>query len=242
MLQRSFILHPKKLDKSFTYSFDFEFQEIDFPIEDGIVNAIHAFTADINKKGAILYFHGNADNLDRWGKVSKDFTDRGYDVLMMDYRGFGKSDGKATEENMYEDAEMLFDFLSSKYNSKDIIIYGRSIGSGVATKLASTHKVKALFLETPFHSIEDVVKQKYPFILLLFKLQFDFPNYSNIDALETPIHIFHGTNDKVVPYKSAEKLKSFLKDSDTFLTIEGAGHKNIGSFDAYQDELSKLLN
>jgi pimeloyl-ACP methyl ester carboxylesterase len=241
MLQRSFILHPKKLDKTYVYTFDFKFEELNIPIEEGFVNAIHAFTNNELKKGVILYFHGNADNLKRWGKVSSAFTSRGYDVVMMDYRGFGKSDGKATEKNMYSDAEKVYEYALKTYNEKDIILYGRSIGSGVAAHLASIKKTKALFLETPFYSIEDVVKQKYPFILLVLSLEFQFPNYSKLDSIETPIHIFHGTKDKVVPYKSAQKLKSLLKDSDTFLTLEGAGHKNIPTFEAYQQVLNDLL-
>jgi len=241
MLQRSFILHPKKLDKTYEYAFDFKFQEVNFPIEEGHVNAIQAYTSNNESKGVVLYFHGNADNLKRWGRLSKDFTDRGYDVLMMDYRGFGKSDGKATELNMYTDAERLYEFALEEYDPENIIVYGRSIGSGVATQLASKRKVKSLFLETPFHSIEDVVKHKYPFVLMLFKLEFQFPNYSNIESMETPIHIFHGTKDRVVPYESAEKLKTYLKESDTFLTVDGAGHKNIPSFEAYQQVLSDLL-
>lgn len=242
MLQRSFILHPKKLDKSYEYAFDFRFDEVNFPIEEGEVNAIHAYANTTgNSKGAVLYFHGNADNLKRWGHVSSDFIERGYDVIMMDYRGFGKSDGKSTESNMYLDAESMYEYALKKYSPEDLIIYGRSIGSGVATQLASKNKVKSLFLETPFYSLEDVVKNKYPFVLLLFKLEFQFPNFSNIKSMDTPIHIFHGTNDKVVPYESAEKLKSLLKETDTFLTIDGAGHKNIPTFEAYQQVLTDLL-
>ena len=242
MLQRSFILHPKKLDKKYEYSFDFRFDELNFPIEEGDINAIHAYANSVgNSDKAVLYFHGNADNLKRWGRVSSDFTERGYDVIMMDYRGFGKSDGKATESNMYSDAEKMYEYALEKYAPEDIIVYGRSIGSGVATQLVSQKKVKALFLETPFYSLEDVVRNKYPFVLLLFNLEFQFPNFSNIDSIDIPIHIFHGTNDKVVPYESAEKLKSYLKESDTFITIDGAGHKNIPTFEVYQEVMSSLL-
>ena len=241
MLQRSFILHPKKLDKGYEYQFNFDFDEIDFPTEDGIFNAIHAKTAG-ESKGLIIYFHGNADNLKRWGSYSDQFLDRGYDIMMMDYRGFGKSDGKATEENMYGDAETLYAYASELYNQEDIIFYGRSLGTGVASHMAFGHHAKALLLETPFYSIPDVVEQKFPFILQLFQLDFDFPNHKNIDGLDIPVHIFHGTKDKVVPFKSAIKLEDHLQEGDTFLVIPGGGHKNLSTYPAYQSRLDEILD
>jgi len=240
MLQRSFILHPKKLDKSYKFEFNFDFNEFTMPISEGQLHAIHAKTR-IDRKGTILYFHGNSDNLKRWGKVSEDFLTRGYDVLMMDYRGFGKSDGRATEQNMYTDAKSLYNYALKQYSTDEIVIYGRSIGSGVASQLAEKVEAKQLMLETPFYSIQDVVEEKYPFVLMVFKLQFQFPNYKHIDQIEIPVHIFHGTKDKVVPYDSAEKLKKHLKEMDTFLTIEGGGHKNIPSYEVYQKRLDVLL-
>jgi len=240
MLQRSFILHPKKLDKSYEYQFDFEFHELNFPTDDGIFNAIHAKTTD-EPKGLIVYFHGNADNLKRWGKYSQEFLDRGYDILMMDYRGFGKSDGKATEVNMYEDARTLYQYALEQYHEEDIIFYGRSLGTGVASHMAVHNHAKALILETPFYSLTDVVKEKYPFVLQLFQLNFDFPNHKNIDGLDVPIHIFHGTKDRVVPFKSAIKLEDHLQDGDTFLVIPGGGHKNLSKFPAYQQRLDEIL-
>ena len=240
MLQRTFILHPKKLAKTYVYNFDFSFEELEFPTTDGSFNAIHAYT-DQTRKGVIVYFHGNADNLVRWGAYSSDFLQRGYDVVMMDYRGFGKSDGKATEENMYSDALQLYNYVSKQYNAEEIVLYGRSLGSGVASHLAKTNKAKQLILETPFYSIPDVVRQKFPFILQLFELNFDFPNHKNIDGLDIPVHIFHGTKDKVVPFKSAIKLEDYLQEDDSFLVIPGGGHKNLSTFPAYQQRLDKIL-
>lgn len=240
MLQRSFILHPKKLDKSHEFDFNFNYEEKTFPIEEGSIHAIHAKTSEISK-GVVLYFHGNADNLDRWGQNCEDFTNRGYDVIMMDYRGFGKSDGRSTEETMYEDAKTIYNYAINQYDQENIIIYGRSIGSGVATHLAETRAANQLMLETPFYSLQDVVKEKYPFILLVVKLKFEFPNFKNIEKLETPIHIFHGTKDRIVPYISADKLRPFLKENDSFLTVDGAGHKDIPTYEVYQSRLDSLL-
>ena len=240
MLQRTFILHPKKLDKSHVYDFDFQFKEINFPTEDGLVNAIHAKTEN-ESKGVVLYFHGNADNLKRWGKVSSDFLDRDYDVIMLDYRGFGKSDGKATEENMYEDALAMYHYALEYYDTDELFIYGRSIGSGVASALAARVEAKKLLLETPFYSLPDVVKEKYPFVLLVFRLDFHFPNHEHLETLDMPVHIFHGTKDKVVPYESAEKLRKYLKHYDSFLTIPGGGHKDLPTFSVYQSRLTEIL-
>ena len=241
MLQRSFIFHPIKLDKDYQFAFDFSFEELNFDIPEGKLNAIYSKT-NSQSKGVVLYFHGNADNLDRWGHVSKDFLERSYDVIMMDYRGFGKSDGKSTEKNMYEDARKIYDFALKHYDPENILIYGRSIGSGVASALASEVKAQQLILETPFYSLPDVVREKYPFVLLVFKLDFDFPNYKHIEGLDIPVHIFHGTKDNVVPYSSAEKLREHLKNHDSFLTIPGGKHKDLPSFSLYQTRLSEILN
>lgn len=240
MLQRTFILHPKKLAKTYQFQFDFRFDEIDFPTDDGSFNTIHAYT-DETRKGVILYFHGNADNLVRWGAYSDEFLKRGYDVVMMDYRGFGKSDGKATEANMYADALQLYQYVSNHYSDDEIVLYGRSLGSGVASHIANTNAASQLILETPFHSIPDVVRQKFPFVLQLFDLNFDFPNHKNIDGLNIPVHIFHGTKDKVVPFKSAIKLEDFLEEDDSFLVIEGGGHKNLSTYQSYHKRLDKIL-
>lgn len=240
MLQRTFILHPKKLDKTFQYEFAFDYEELNFPIEEGSINAIHARTEG-ERKGVVLYFHGNADNLNRWGHVSSDFLRRDYDVIMMDYRGFGKSDGKATEKNMYEDASTIYNYALKDYRPEEIILYGRSLGSGVASDLASSVKANKLLLETPFYSIPDVVKEKYPFVLLVVNMNFQFPNFQNIEQLDIPVHIFHGTKDKIVPYKSADKLRKLLKEHDSFLTIPGGGHKDLPTFSSYQERLSEIL-
>ena len=104
--QKKIIFQPAKLHLDHSFNFEEPFQEFFIPVGNQKINALY-FNAKKDKKGVILYLHGNADNLDRWGKYASDFTHRGYDVLMIDYRGYGKSDGKASEKNIYSDAEAL---------------------------------------------------------------------------------------------------------------------------------------
>jgi len=100
----------------------------------------------------------------------------------------------------------MYHYALEYYDTDELFIYGRSIGSGVASALAARVEAKELLLETPFYSLPDVVKEKYPFVLLIFRLDFHFPIHEHLETLDMPVHIFHGTKDKVVPYESAEKL------------------------------------
>jgi pimeloyl-ACP methyl ester carboxylesterase len=136
---------------------------------------------------------------------------------------------------------MVYDYVLEKHDSKDIVLYGRSLGTGVASYLAVQKKARLLCLETPFYSIPDVVKHKFPLLLQLFKMDFDFPNYKNIQNLDIPVHLFHGTKDRVVPFKSAKKLEKHLRENDSFLIIPGGGHKNLSSYPSYQERLDLIL-
>ena len=128
VFQDKLIFFPEKLSEEHEYGFARDFEEKYFQIDEQTkLNAIHFFAK--NKKGTILYFHGNAGSLDSWGHVAREFVDLGYDVLLPDYRGFGKSTGPFSEEALYADARFLYDFLLTENEASDIIIYGRSLGT-----------------------------------------------------------------------------------------------------------------
>jgi len=238
--QKKIIFQPEKLHPEHSFYFDETFEEFFISIENEKINALY-FKTKQEKKGAILYLHGNADNLNRWGKYASDFTDRGYDVLMIDYRGYGKSDGEATEEHIYKDAESAYQWLSKQIDNQQIIIYGRSLGSGPATYLAANYDAKMLILETPFENIECVDDNKLPLMSFLFRSRVKFPNDQYIQKVDFPIFIFHGTEDFVVPYDCAKGLETFLKPEDKFITIEGGGHKNLNEFETYYEQLDLIL-
>ncbi len=240
-IQEKIIFLPTVLDQDYQYEFNHDFEELNLQTEDGAkLNAIHFKVK--NPKGAILYFHGNAGDLSRWGTISEFFVEKHYDVLIMDYRTYGKSTGKLSEAAFYSDAQLFYDYLKNDYIEEDITLYGRSLGTGIAAYLASKNNPKQLILETPYYSILDVAKDRFPILPVEKLLKYQFPTNKFIKKSKCPIIIFHGTNDEVVPYASAEKLFDVVpKSQATFVTIEEGNHGNLNAFDTYHHHMNNLL-
>jgi len=228
------------LKNNYDYPFTEPHQEIWLMMPDGHqINALH-FTSH-QPKGLILYFHGNRGNLSRWGGMHKDFTTRQYDILMIDYSGYGKSEGTSSEEQLYENARAAYKWAIQKYAKKNIIIYGRSLGSAVASHLATQVDAKMLILETPFYNIPETIRQKVPYLWLPFRFKSQFPNNLHLNQVDIPVHILHGTKDKLVKYASAKKLHSLLSCASCFVTVKGGGHRNLSKYAAFQEYLEKIL-
>ena len=139
LVQERFIFKPEKLQQDFKYKYDAPFKELFFEVDEGVrINGLHFFVE--KPLGLILYFHGNSRSIKGWAKYAKDFYRYQYDVVLVDYRGFGKSTGKRSEKNMHNDMQFVYDTLSATYHENHLIVYGRSLGSGFAANLASENK------------------------------------------------------------------------------------------------------
>lgn len=166
----------------------------------------------LSQKGVILCFHGNAGTIAQWGLLANVFTKRGYDILMIDYRTFGKSKGELTEKNLHFDALLSYEYLKKYYVPDKIYIHGISIGTGVAIRLASQVQCRALVLQTPFFNLRDITQAhiKLPnFICNLLKFQFESDQY--IEQVKCPIYAIHSQDDSLIPYTSAVKLFAKIK-------------------------------
>ncbi|MDO5979753.1 alpha/beta hydrolase [Flavivirga spongiicola] len=240
-MQEKMLFHPTVLSQDFKFEFSYPFEELFFNTDDdAVINAIHFKTE--NPKGVILYFHGNAGNLSRWGIITEFFVEKQYDVLVMDYRTFGKSTGKLSETALYNDSEFCYNYLKKNYSENDITVYGRSLGTGVATYIASKNNPKQVILETPYYSIIDVAKSRFPIFPVKHLLKYKLPSYQFITKINCPIYIFHGTNDQVVPYKSAKGLFEVAPTSHTtFTTIKGGGHNNLVTYEAFIKGVNQIL-
>ncbi len=243
-LQKYIIFQPDKLPLNYQFVFEKPYRELFINTADNVkLNAL-LFQTDLPLKGLVIYFHGNADNLQRWGKFQSDFTSRGYDILMPDFRGFGKSTGQPDEQKFYQDAQLIYDHIfdvADQYKRSEIIIYGRSLGCAVASNLATKVEARKVILETPFKNIDNLMKINSRILFLPFDFKYNFPNDEHLAKIQKPIYIFAGTKDWVVPNKSTEQLKPLLKPSDRYIEIEGGGHKNLSTFKEYQQALDAIL-
>lgn len=241
MFQERILFHPETLSKDFIYQFDHDFEEFFLTTPDSIeLNALH-FKATA-PRGVLLYFHGNKGNLARWGQVAAFFVDKQYDVVIMDYRGYGKNKGKITEENLYSDAQLFYDYVLKKYSEEQIIIYGRSLGTGIATNIAAANTPANLILETPYYNIEDVASRWFPWLPIRFMLRYKLPSNEFIQRVVCPVTIYHGTEDQVVPYDSGKKLfESITGVQKELITIPNGAHNNLFSFAIYQETIDQVL-
>lgn len=240
-LQEKLLFLPTVLEQDYQYEFANPFEELFLkPSEDVSINAVHFKTE--KPKGVILYFHGNAGDLSRWGVIAEYFVAKDYDVFIMDYRTYGKSKGKLSEQGFYDDAQFCYDYLLKQYSETDIIVYGRSLGTGISTYLASKNNPKQLILETPYYSILDVAKHRFPIFPVSALLKYKFSSNEFIIDVKCPITMFHGTDDSIVPYSSAEKLKAIApNDKTTFITIEDGSHNNLIEFEDYRSGIDSIL-
>ena len=239
--QESMLFHPWELDQDFSYEFRHDFDELFLNSSDGaVINALH-FKVE-RPKGVILYFHGNAGHLQRWGEITSYFVDLGYDLMLIDYRGFGKSTGPISEQALYDDGLLAYNYVLQRYAWEDIIVYGRSLGSSVATKVAGGQQVGRLILESPFYNLYDVARKRFPIFPVKKMLKYQLPNNEHLQLVDSPIHIFHGTDDYVVPFSSGRKLADSIRSEKLqFVPIEGGGHNNLDSFESYREAMEALL-
>ncbi len=240
--QEKLIFHPTTLDQNYSFKFSAPAIEFNLNSPDGAkLNALH-FKQE-NPKGIILYFHGNAGDLSRWGYMGVPFAEKGYDVIIMDYRTYGKSTGKLSEAALHADAVLFYEYVNELYPNIPIILYGRSLGTGIATRLASVYTPDKLILETPYYSLLDVAKKHFPFLPLKWLLKYRFDSYSYIQKVSCPITIFHGTDDTIVPYTSGKKLYDAIPHQNRkLITIDGGEHNNLAAYEAYHKGLLTALN
>jgi pimeloyl-ACP methyl ester carboxylesterase len=241
-LQSKIIFFPEKLPPDFSFHLAANEEEVFIETPDGErINGIWSKVPD--RKGVVLYFHGNAGSLDGWKPVARDFNKLHYDVLIIDYRGYGKSTGEITEEGLYTDAEATWRYaLAHGVSASEILIYGRSIGTGPAVELAvRAQKSRALILETPFTSLLDMAQSIYPFLLPRLTLRFHFENEKKLANIGMPVLLIHGTRDEIIPISHSQTLHQKFKERTELVIIEGGTHNDLSAFPAYEDALIAFL-
>jgi pimeloyl-ACP methyl ester carboxylesterase len=200
---------------------------------------LHGWILNRGQKKALIYFGGNSENItnniDQFKKLFKDYT-----IYLVNYRGYGESQGKPTQKGLFSDAISIYDQILVQHSS--ISLMGRSLGSGVAVYLASKRDIEQLFLLTPFDSVAEIAQTHYPYFpsRYLVKDRFDSATYAT--NIETPTLIITAEFDQVIPVKHAEKLRDqFTRARVSYQLIVGAEHNNITSFPDYRQVIQAFI-
>lgn len=239
-LQDLFIFKPEKLKPDFRFEYDIPFRELNFHVEEGVrINGLHFYRDQ--PKGLILYFHGNTRSIKGWAKYAKDFYRYGYEVVLVDYRGFGKSTGKRSEPEMLDDMQFVYSTLAAQYAEGHLIVYGRSLGSGFAAKVASDNHPRYLILDAPFYNFQRLVERFLPMLPLRYVLRYHLRTDKWIRKVRCPVYIIHGTKDWLIPIRHSEQLQRINPRKITLIRIHGGGHNNLPRFPEYHNFVRDIL-
>jgi uncharacterized protein len=205
-----------------------EMQIVALQTEDGLsLNAW--FVPPPGKDGQIVvFFHGNAGHIGHRATKARHFIDKGLGVLMVEYRGFGGNRGRPTEEGLYKDGRAALRFLEQReYTVSQLVLYGESIGSGVAVQMAIEIQPRYLILEAPFSSAADVAKRQYSFLPVDFLMKDRYDNIEKIAEVSSSLLIVHGDEDAVIPIGLAERLFERANHPKEFIAINGGHHNDL---------------
>lgn len=239
LIQEKLLFFPYELPQDYQYQFDGLFEEVNLKTKDG--TTLHGVHFKVEKpKGVVLFLHGNGGTINDWGQDARFYTDLGYDIFYLDYRGYGKSGGKIkSESQLITDVQLVYDCLKEQFDENEIIVSGTSIGTGMAVQLAANNQPKLLFLNAPYASLQQVIKEKMPFVPN-FIIKYKLKSEQFIDKINCPIYAFHGDKDEVIPHHHSEQLKKkFPKIQLTIL--KDFGHNNIPSSEKYIRQMTEIL-
>tara|TARA_R100001015_G_C4632218_1_gene195507 strand:+ start:1877 stop:2680 length:804 start_codon:yes stop_codon:yes gene_type:complete len=239
-LQDKLIFSPIRLPMDYHFPFE-NAEEFTFKVADRADLNCLLFKTEGESKGLIFYIHGNADNLRYWGDFAKFFTDLQYDVFMYDFRSFGKSTGRIkNERNLQRDNKILYKRMVKIYGEENIIVYGFSIGTGLAARLANRNKPKMLILEAPYDHFISLIKYHKAYLPASWITKYHFRINRYLAEIDVPTHIFHGTEDRKVPYYLGERLRG-IHPLVEFHTVLDATHSDMQSMEYYKRKMKELL-
>ena len=192
---------------------------------------------DINSYKTILFLHGNAGTLENRIHKINHFKDINVNLLIISWRGFSKNQGKPNEQGLYEDARSAIEWLRSKgIKESDIIIYGESLGTGVASEIAQHKNFAGVILESPFTSMIELGKEKYPFLPVKFLLKDTYENNKKIKNIKAPVLVMHGKVDDIVPFHMGKKIYEMANEPKYYYFSEYDDHMM-----KYNEKLLKVI-
>ncbi|WP_194777939.1 alpha/beta hydrolase [Pararhodonellum marinum] len=239
--QEKLIFFPEQLPSDFEFGFDGDFEEIWIPTHDQItLHGLLFKTKD--PKGLVFYLHGNAGSLRSWGEVASVFTDLEQDVFLLDYRGYGKSEGKIkSETQLFSDTQQAYDWAKALYGEENITVLGYSIGTGMATQLAAGNQPNMLILQAPFFNLNSLVRKHFP-IFPAFLLRYPFENHRYLKAIRSPVVLFHGREDDIIPMEATMQLNEIGENVEDLILLDNQGHNGMTYHPIYLQKIKEIFS
>jgi pimeloyl-ACP methyl ester carboxylesterase len=238
--QEKLLFAPTHLPAGYQFHFPGRFEERWTTAADG--TRLHGLLFKVPEpKGLVFYLHGNGGALNNWGEAAATYTALGYDVFLLDYRGYGKSGGAISNQTqMLADVDTVYRRLLPESPERRTVVLGYSLGTGPATWLAARHHPRLLILQAPYFSMRDMAARLYPFVPG-FVLRYPMPTNELIGHVSVPVVLFHGDRDEVIDYNSTLRLKALLKPTDRLIVLPGARHNGMTDNPQYRREIARIL-
>lgn len=226
-LENKLLFHPLRADQHWMAPpAGMHVEDVTLPLDDGV--KVHAWWCPgEGAKGAILYAHGNAGNLSHRGLAAQKLQEAtGLSVLLFDYPGYGKSEGKPNEARCCAAGDAAYAWLAQRVPAEEIVLYGKSLGGGVATDLAVRQPHKALVLCKTFTSVPDMAQKTLPFLPVRWLVRNRFDNLAKIPQLTRPVLIAQGDCDRLIPFAQGQRLYEAAPEPKRFFILAGCDHND----------------
>jgi len=238
--QETLLFFPKPLAANTRFDLAYT-SEVYIDVPGARLHALYLRQPPEKSKGIVLFLHGNAGNLETWFTKAEFWLTTGYDVLMPDYRGFGKSTGKITSESqLHDDVMRIWQWVAPNYQNKKKVFYGRSLGTGLAAELATRVTPDLLVLVSPYTSMTQMAREQYPWVPSGL-LRYPLPSEQWLPQVHSKILLIHGTADALIPLAHSRRLQQ-LNPRAQLVEIPEATHGDIHNFPLYTDTLKRELD
>ncbi len=247
LFQSRLIYYPNFPSRAVTITPDrvgLAYESLEIVTEDGV--RLHGWfiPADRQARGVLLFFHGNAGNISHRLDSLEIFFALGLDVLVFDYRGYGRSEGKVSEQGTYLDADAAWRYLTERRRvpADRVVLFGRSLGAAVAAHLATKHTPRALIMESSFTSAPDLASQYYRIFPVRWLARFQYGAKAYLSSVRCPVLIVHSRDDEIIPFQHGQALFAAANEPKAFLELRG-GHNEgfLVSGQTYIDGLDQFL-